>query len=209
MPDHLTDDLLVRAIDDELSPDEASAVKSHLIGCEVCKQRHAEIVRVSGDIESLMASVVPEAGCGDREALAGSLETLPSHEIALNIHAKRIPAVWWSAGIAAAILLAVFFASRSLHAPVQNRAAGPVYAPEAALQVDGETFIPLPYSNPDLPLTAPHIVEMQVPVSSLASAGLVFEPVSNGVSGPDRSVLADVLIGLDGQPRGVHVLSME
>jgi hypothetical protein len=58
-------------------------------------------------------------------------------------------------------------------------------------------------------MSAPHIVEMQVPVASLASAGLFFEPVSNEAGAPERSVLADVLVGLDGQPLGVHVLSVE
>jgi hypothetical protein len=79
----------------------------------------------------------------------------------------------------------------------------------ASFEVDGETFVALPYSNPDLPLTAPHIVRMQVPVASLADAGITFEPVSSEVSSPDRSVLADVLLGIDGQPLGVHVLNAE
>ena len=206
-PDHLTNDLLVRAIDDELSPREISVVQSHLPDCEVCKRRHAEILRASGDIEALMAAAVPEVSNEDREALAQRLDM--AHGIVLKTHGKTVRTAWWGTGIAAAILLAVFFASRSVHAPVQDRPAVSVYSPEATLQVDGETFIPLPYSNPDLPLSAPHIVEMQVPVSSLASAGLVFEPVSNGISGSDRSVLADVLMGLDGQPLGVHVLSVE
>lgn len=209
MPDHLTDDLLVRAIDDELSPHEISAVESHLVDCEVCKQRHAEIVRVSGDIESLMAATVPEADWGDREVLARRLERIPAHNVARAPRQKMAQRLWWGVGIAAAVLLAVLIASRAFHVPAQGHATVSVYSPGTILQVDGETFIPLPYSNPDLPITAPHIVEMEVPVSSLASAGLVFEPVSNGISGPDRSVLADVLMGLDGQPLGVHVLSME
>jgi hypothetical protein len=78
-----------------------------------------------------------------------------------------------------------------------------------SLEVDGETFIALPYSNPDLPLGASHIVQMQVPLSSLADIGIVLEPVANEISGVDRSVLADVLVGTDGQPLGVNVLSFE
>jgi hypothetical protein len=77
------------------------------------------------------------------------------------------------------------------------------------LEVNGESFVALPYSNPDLPLGAPRIMEMQVPVSSLTEAGIVFESISNQVSAPDRSVLADVLLGMDGQPLGVHVLDVE
>jgi len=50
---------------------------------------------------------------------------------------------------------------------------------------------------------------MQVPVSSLADIGIALEPVSNEVLNQDRSVLADVLLGADGQPLGVHVVSWE
>lgn len=207
--DHLADDLLIRAIDDEISPREISLVESHLAGCEVCKRRHAEILRVSGDIEALVAGDLPEVSHADREALARRLETVPAFNIALKNRRRAVQTMRWGIGLAAAILLTVLVASRWLHAPVQNRATVSIDSPGTILQVDGETFIPLPYSNPDLPITAPHIVEMQVPVSSLASAGLIFEPVSNGISGTDRSVLADVLVGLDGQPLGVHVLSME
>jgi hypothetical protein len=208
MPDHLTNDLLVRAIDDELLPREIALVESHLKACEVCMRRQAEILRVSGAIESLVAAAAPEARQHDRDALVEKLDTVPAHNIILNTRNRSVQTIWWGGGIAAAIVLAVIFASRLLHAPDGERVTVSLSSPGTTLQVDGETFIPLPYSNPDLPLPAPHIVEMQVPVSSLASAGLVFEPVSNGV-GPDRTVLADVLMGLDGQPLGVHVLSAE
>lgn len=209
MPDHLTDNLLVRAIDGELSLSEISLVESHLPGCDVCKRRHAAILRVSGHIESLIAAVVPETCPADRRALLRSLETAPASEIALKNRSKTMQTMWWSAGIAAALLLAVLFVSERVHTRAQNRGIVSMYSPGTTLQVDGETFIPLPYSNPDLPITAPHIVEMQVPVSSLASAGLVFEPVSSGSPDTERSVLADVLMGIDGQPLGVHVLTVE
>jgi hypothetical protein len=48
-----------------------------------------------------------------------------------------------------------------------------------------------------------------VPVSSLADIGIALEPVANQVLNQDRSVLADVLLGADGQPLGVHVVSWE
>jgi hypothetical protein len=50
---------------------------------------------------------------------------------------------------------------------------------------------------------------MQVPVSSLADVGIGLDPVANDVLSQDRSVLADVLLGADGQPMGVHVVSWE
>lgn len=208
VPDHLTDDLLVRAIDDELSSRETAVVESHLAACEFCKRRQTGILRISGDIEALVAAAASEASPHHREALIQRLDTVPAHNFVSSTRKKSMQTIWWGAGIAAAVVLAVLFASRLVHGPGQGHVTISAFSPGTTLQVDGETFIPLPYSNPDLPITAPHIVEMQVPVASLASAGLVFEPVSNG-AGTDRSVLADVLMGLDGQPLGVHVLSAE
>jgi hypothetical protein len=46
-------------------------------------------------------------------------------------------------------------------------------------------------------------------VASLADAGVHFEAISNEVAGSNDSVLADVLLGIDGQPLGVHVLTAQ
>jgi len=209
VPDHhLTNDLLVRAIDDELSPFEILLVESHLPDCETCKRRHAEILRISGQIESFAAMAMPEAPHGERDALSDKLETTAPRVVAIRRGRCIATAIALSAAIAAAIVLSVLFAARRVQAPASEAVAN-LYRPGSTFDVDGETFIRLPYSNPDLPVSAPHIVEMEVPVSSLASAGLFFEPVSNGTGGTERSVLADVLVGLDGQPLGVHVLSTD
>jgi hypothetical protein len=75
----------------------------------------------------------------------------------------------------------------------------------ATFELDGETFVALPDSNPGLPVNSARIVQMEVPVSSLADAGILVEAIAGDAG--DRSVLADVLLGADGEPRGVHVLS--
>jgi hypothetical protein len=48
---------------------------------------------------------------------------------------------------------------------------------------------------------------MQIPVSSLAEVGIITEPVTRRAMSSDDAVLADVLLGLDGQPLGVHVIA--
>jgi hypothetical protein len=112
----------------------------------------------------------------------------------------------WGMGVAAALAVGVFLAPRierkNQTVPLQGTSAE-----TATIDINGESFIPLPYSNPDLPLNAPRIVEMRVPVSSLTEAGIVFEPTSNNFT--EHTVLANVLLGLDGQPMGVHVLSAD
>jgi hypothetical protein len=114
----------------------------------------------------------------------------------------------WGMAIAATLALGILVAPRAKHTAAETQTSS-IAVPSNALEVDGESFVALPYSNPDLPVSASRIVQMQVPVSSLADVGIALEPVSSRVSGEDRSVLADVLIGADGQPLGVHVLGLE
>jgi hypothetical protein len=112
----------------------------------------------------------------------------------------------WGMAIAATLALGILIAPKHRE---EQKPSSVTNSMADSLEVDGETFIALPYSNPDLPMGASHIVQMQVPVSSLADVGILLEPVSNEVSSLDRSVLADVLVGADGQPLGVNVLSFE
>jgi hypothetical protein len=204
-PDHLTDDLLIRAIDDELAGSEIAVVESHLSRCEECRQKLQALRSLSARVETAVMNVVPEQLPEHRESLVRALESR-EHGAASQRH-TGIRRFGWGMAIAASLALAVFFGTQWTHRTEINMSAGVRDAQAtSAIEVDGETFIALPYSNPDLPMGAPHIVQMQVPVSSLADAGIVFEPISNRVAAPDRSVLADVLLGIDGQPLGVHVL---
>ena len=48
---------------------------------------------------------------------------------------------------------------------------------------------------------------MEIPVTSLADAGIVVESVLSRAAQPEQAVLADVLLDVDGQPLGVHVIN--
>ncbi len=206
--DHLTDDLLVRMIDDELSGAESMLAEPHLSGCEECRKRYQELRSVSVRVESVVTAFVPDNSSEGRESLFQALEERERRVVLLRPR-KVLRRFGWGMAIAATLAAGALLGPQWTH----RARAGGVMAQDAqsgaALEVDGERFIALPYSNPDLPLSASHIVQMQVAVSSLTDAGILFEPVSNQVSAPDRSVLADVLLGMDGQPRGVHVLGVE
>jgi hypothetical protein len=201
---HLPDALLVASIDDELPSAEAASVASHLSACHDCWQRYQALRELSADIESAIA--VPSVSFEDasRERLGRLLE---SREIAhANVSQPHVlRRLSYALAIAAALAFALMFAPQWNRSVTVTR-AGSALQP-SSFQLDGESFVALPYSNPDLPLNSSHIVRMQVPVSSLAQAGVVFEPISNEMSAQDRSVLADVLLGIDGQPLGVHVLA--
>lgn len=204
-PDHLNNDLLIRAIDDELAEAEMIRVESHLAHCEQCRQAYNKLRGLTLDLESLLAAIPAQHSPEDRAAIEVRLDVPPRLPVP---RARQWQPVAWGLALAASLILGVFVAP---HAWRSGKSPA-VRTPEAqsnSFEVAGELFSPLPYSNPDLPIGAPHIVRMQVPVSSLSDAGIAFEPVSNQTLTADSSVLADVLLGMDGQPLGVHVLGVE
>jgi anti-sigma factor RsiW len=207
--DHLTNALLVRAIDDELPESETALIKAHLSQCQGCKQKHQELAVVSSRVETLVGGLAIDTSPSERESLKKRLE--PEQEPAVLVHSAEniLRRFGWGIAIAATLAIGITFAPRTKHVSSANQPAAPQSHANATFEIDGEMFIALPYSNADLPLNAPHIMQMRIPVSSLAAAGVTFEPISSEVSPGEDSVLADVLLGIDGQPLGVHVRDVE
>lgn len=82
----------------------------------------------------------------------------------------------------------------------------PVPKPPATSVAEAESeqpFIPIPYVLPPAPYERVEIVRMRVPVAALISAGL---PV--GSADPGAQAEADVLVGQDGRPRAVRLVSI-
>ncbi len=209
MSRHLSTEDLARLLDDELTGGLTACAESHLAGCVSCRQRFSELRQVSVKFDSFFASLHPAFSDGERQQLAQKLDKA---ETKIQKAEKRWnwSRLGWSTALAATAALGVFLLPHGKVAkPVTLVAAHGLQIASSAFEVDGETFVALPYSNPDLPLAAPHIVQMQVPVSSLADAGIYLEPVGSRMATPDRAVLANVLLGLDGQPLGVHVLTSD
>ncbi len=199
--EHLNWDLLVRAVDQELSPAEMDWVSAHIAECPECRSECEAICSISQGVEAVVNRLPVLERLGDREQLAKLNRQAPGRVM------RRFG---WGMTIAATLAIGIIVAPKqrvtNSEKPVVEQAAA---ATSNAIEVDGETFVALPYSNPDLPSVAPRIVQMQVPVSSLADIGLGLEQVASEVANQDRTVLADVLLGADGQPLGVHVLSWE
>jgi hypothetical protein len=207
--EHLTNGLLVRAIDDELPESEAALVGSHLSLCEECKQKYQELLAVSSRLEQLIGGIEVGFSPSERESLKKRLD--PQQErstVSTPSPEKVLRRFGWGVAIAATLAIGITLTPHSNRAPNIDRPAPSESVSIGTFEVNGERFFALPYSNADLPLSAPHIVQMRIPVSSLAAAGVTFEPISSEVSGGD-SVVADVLFGIDGQPLGVHVAGSE
>jgi anti-sigma factor RsiW len=203
---HIRNELLIRLLDDELIGEEAVPVEDHLAGCAVCRERFSELRQTSNSFDSFISSVHPAHSVWERQQLAQKLDSIGSRtrKVQPRWNTRRMG---WGLTVAATLTLGVLLLPHWREVGhVTSARNGTFQTASSAFEVDGETFIALPYSNPDLPTGAPRIVQMQVPVSSLADVGIYIEPLGNGVAAPDRAVLADVLLGLDGQPLGVHVL---
>ena len=207
-PDHVSDDQLVRMIDDELTRPESTLVESHLGHCDECSRRHRELRSLSVRIEAGIAANVSWDSGAERESLRQALEAR-ERKIASARPRKVLQKFGWGMAVAAMLSLGILFGPQWTHRTKSPNAVAEHGQTNATFDVDGETFAALPYSNPDLPVTSPHIVQMQIPVSSLTDAGIMLQPISSQISSPDASVLADVLLGTDGQPVGVHFLYTE
>jgi|SRR4051794_34968549 len=207
--DHLSNGLLVQFIDDELSPAEAAQAESHLAHCSPCSHRYAELRRISSGFDGFLESLRPAFDVSERQQLASKLERVNGPGISLTASKPGRKLGWWGLAAAAVLAVGVLYLPPSGRLREDTKAAPVAKESTGAFEIDGETFVSLPFSNPELPVNARRIVQMQVPVSSLAEAGVVLEPITNQVAQPDRSVVADVLLGLDGQPLAVHVVSFD
>lgn len=205
--DHLSNDLLLSAMDDELRGAEIGRVESHLRECEECRHNYLKLRLASAQVESIVSGIAAAHSPGDRERLAEKLETLQLSKTVPQRSGEVLRRFGWGMAIAAALGMALILLPGRRSWPSDTRV--PEMRSSEPLEINGETFMLLPYSNPELPFNASQIVQMQVPVSSLTEAGVIFEPVSNELSERNASVLADVLVGIDGQPIGVHVLGVE
>jgi hypothetical protein len=209
--ERLSWDVVVRAVDKELSRDEAVWVPGHIAECAECRRQYEAVEDVSLHIESAVNSVAVVEGMGEREHLLARLKQQDHARPTAQAPARVLRRFGWGMAIAATLAIGIIVTTKDRMPSGVASAPGTEATPAIsnAIEVDGETFVALPYSNPDLPTSAPRIVQMQVPLYSLADIGIASAQVVSEAFNQDRTVLADVLLGADGQPLGVHVVSWD
>jgi hypothetical protein len=201
---HLTRETLVRAFDCELSTDERLELEQHLGQCVNCLEEFDRIADLSSDIARLVDRTSVVRPRQAREHLAEMMAASASRGQSRGLRSRLVP---WMAAAAALIALVfgagVYFIathSRSLSPKVQ---AGVVQrGAESWVQSTDLPFVQLPYSNPALPLESERIVRVNMRLSDLASTGVV----AMTTPASDAWVQADVLLGMDGEPYGIHLL---
>jgi predicted anti-sigma-YlaC factor YlaD len=201
---HLTRETLVRSFDCELSTDERLELEQHLGQCADCLEEFDRISDLSSDIARLVDRTRVVRPRQAREQLVEKMAASASHEQSRGLRSRL---VLWAAAAAALIALvssagvySIARHSRSLspkiHADVEQRGT------ESPVESTDLPFVRLPYSNPALPLESEQIVRVNMRVSDLASTGVV----AMTTPASDAWVQADVLLGMDGEPYGIHLL---
>jgi len=198
---HPDDGRLLLALDHELEPRESAEIAAHVEQCGQCRDRWEQWKAMSDGIveyhRALQAGVIPA-----RE--------------------RKIRHIGAWAAIAALVLIGLFlgesrWASKKPGRPAPRLTA--VTQPVAAMPVpvmvtaaatprrhahlrrgmETETFIGLPFSDGALPLANATIVRVDLSAEELQLAGV---HVDGELA--DARVQADLLIGLDGLPRGIR-----
>ena len=108
--DHLTGAVLVRAVDNELTADEAVAVKSHLASCDDCRRAVSDLERLSASITSLV-DAAPVIGLpGRRDSLVHAMSLAEKRRMARHAPERVIRRFGFGMAIAATLALGIIFA---------------------------------------------------------------------------------------------------
>jgi len=226
---HVNDKRLLRAIDGEMTPAEHAEFDAHLVRCEACLERYEALAEFSNEIEKAIDATPVQAPRSAREQL---IEALAGDRIKTPVSSGR-QGWWWAPAAIAASAALLFFALRApkeitpkqevaTHqvqanpAPVvtplpqdvqQPARSKPILQNSTHQQIAGHAttsaFIRLPYVDAAQPIQTAGLLRVQMKLSMLANAGVI--RMMPGAS--DGPVQADVLLGLDGQPYAIRLVS--
>lgn len=195
---HPTEAQLVLALDRELEQPEAAEVDAHLESCAACRGHWEQLKTLSEDIVEY------------HHALRGNRSVKSMARVLL-------PAL----AVAAILLIALLIGRPNRTDPAPRQVAArpavesqvaPVVSQPPVRQVSARArrrrapiaaemarFIELPFSDSVLPLADATIVRVEMPVDELRLAGLTVDGRQ-----PGSLVQADLLMGIDGLPRGIR-----
>jgi anti-sigma factor RsiW len=182
--DHISSELLMRRLDAELPPEAQPALDAHLAACAECSARYARLRAISGAIDGYSAGLLGPQPSAQRRALVDALESRPA----------PIPKTALAAlAIAACLVLAV---------GISLLISKPAVRPASPVQLATDRFIALPYSDDSLSAEGAVVLQVEVPRSAVALAGI---PVGDGPA--DGRVKAEVIVGADGLARAIRFLN--
>jgi hypothetical protein len=202
---HPTEARLLLAFDDELDRHETAAIASHVEQCAVCQAQWQQLRRISGDIVAYHDQVAESRFRAARVSKRHIGRWAYAAAAALAVAAC---AAWFFVKADRPSppprQLAVSTPAETKLAPPANLAPTPRHRQPARRppdEVDAEvaSFIALPFSDDALPLGDATVVRVEVPIEELRLTGLTVDGAHAGAL-----LLADVLMGIDGLPRGIR-----
>jgi anti-sigma factor RsiW len=107
-PQHLTNDVLVGLLDDELSRADALAAEEHLNVCAKCRQRYHDIEDVSRSVEQFASGISAQYSDSERDELLLLLNT-EQHAPARRPQ-KVLQRFAWAMALAASLAMGVLIA---------------------------------------------------------------------------------------------------
>ncbi len=195
---HPTEAQLVLALDRELEQQEAAEIAGHIESCAACRGQWERLKRISEEIVEY------------HHALHGNRSVK-------SVARVLLPAL----AVAAMLLVALLIGRPNRTSPAPRQAAArpavesqitPIVSQPPVRQVstrarrrpapittEAARFIELPFSDGALPLADATIVRVEMPVDELRLAGLTVDGRQ-----PGSLVQADLLMGMDGLPRGIR-----
>src|SRR5271168_5033028 len=103
---HLSEDLIARVVDNELTPGERLFVERHLAMCQTCRQKRREWAEIAERVQDLVLEQEPIVPASARQRLVSSLEPRdPEHGLSVP---HEVPA-WWKWGGVAAVAASLAF----------------------------------------------------------------------------------------------------
>lgn len=207
---HLSDDLLIRALDEELTTDERLFAERHLAACPICRERRRQWAELSDRVQDHVAAAPIIAASSARERLAVALGAAPDSSVA---ETRKRRWAWPMAGIASAaacllvLLAGPFWKTPQPHVGTHTNLVGSAHALVGDRPEEEGDFIPLPYSMSEAAPGMERIVRVELPASSLVAEGILPSAIvdSSTIAG-DQWVVADLALGLDGQPAGIRLV---
>jgi anti-sigma factor RsiW len=206
---HIPDELVAKAVDEELTIDERLFVERHLAACPTCRERRRQWAELSDRVQDCVLATEVSVSSLSRECLAASVGVEAN---ASSAEVRRRRWILPRAGAVAAVACLVVLGSAGVFwktgpwaltrtDPAANRAAA-----VDDIRWDNGDFIPLPYSADAVP-GSERIVRVELPVSALAEQGILpAGALDSAAMYGDGWVLADLAVGLDGQPSGIRLV---
>jgi anti-sigma factor RsiW len=182
--DHISSELLLRRLDAELPPEEQPALDAHLAGCTECASRFEKLRAISGVLDNYSASLIDSHALKQRRALLEAIGKQPA-----TFPKTALAALAIAACVVVAVGISLVISKPPAH-------------PGGPAQFASDGFIALPYSDESLSAEGAVVLQVEVPRSAVALAGI---PVGDGPS--NGRVKAEVMVGADGLARAIRFLN--